>query len=178
MKKDLSNLIKEMDILWRNLVYTRGYFPCVGDKCIGFTALKTPGYYRRFGIDIEHHLSAPLTPEKKNEINEIGHWINQNFIIRLSALTESYHLHSNGIDIDSDLQGANHLKIVKLLRHRFAHSSGRYDPKNKNDKKIMKLIGDTIGISINGRNDWPLSIKTVLEELLKGCKAYAEEKLK
>ena len=177
MEKEFEQINKEMDILWTNLNQNRGYFPCVDDSSVGVKILLTPPYYRNQGINIVHTFEEPLSVEIKDEMLRIGHWINQNFIIRLCALIESYQLISNSIEIDFTLDGAEQLNIVRRLRNRFAHSSGRYNPK-KQDLKTMKLMGKHLGISIEGRTDWPLAIDTVLERLLEGCKLYAEKKLK
>jgi len=167
-----------MEILWRNLNHTRGYFPYVDDNSVGETVLFTPPYYQAQGISIVHSFDVPLSLVKKNEINEIGHWINQNFIIRLCALMESHHMLSASINIDFNLDGAEQLNIVRRLRNRFAHSSGRFNSADSDDVKTMELIRDHLGISIDGRVDWPLAIDTVLEKLLEGCKMYVAAKTK
>ena len=176
-KKKFEQINKEMDILWTNLNKNRGYFPCVDDSSVGAEVLLTPPYYRAQGINVVHKFEEPLSVEMKEELLRIGHWINQNFIIRLCALMESYHLISKTIRIDFTLDGAKQLNIVRRLRNPFAHSSGRYNP-DKNDLKTMELMRDHLGISIEGCTDWPLAIDTVLERLLEGCRLYAEKKLK
>ncbi len=178
MKKEFEQINKEMDILWTNLNKNRGYFPCVDDSSVGAKILLTPPYYRAQGINIVHKFEEPLSVEIKDEMLRIGHWINQNFIIRLCALIESYQVISNAIKIDFALDGAEQLNIVRRLRNRFAHSSGRYNPDNSDDLKTMELMRKHLGISIDGCTDWPLAIDTVLERLLEGCKLYAEKKLK
>lgn len=178
MGKEFEQINKEMDILWTNLNKNRGYFPCVDDSSVGAKVLFTPSFYRAQGINIVHTFEEPLSVEMKNDMLRIGHWINQNFIIRLCALIESYQLISNAIKIDFTLDGAEQLNIVRRLRNRFAHSSGRYNPDDSYDLKTMELMEKHLGISIEGRTDWPLAIDTVLEKLLKACRLYAEEKLK
>jgi hypothetical protein len=177
MKTEIDQIYEEIDILWKNINHCRGYFPCVSDESVGAKVLLTPPYYQDQGINIIHSFEDPLTVEKKNEINEVGHWINQNFIIRLCALMESFHMLSKGIDINFHLNGSEHLNIVRRLRNRFAHSSGRFNPDDKEDLKTMKLMRDNLNISIDGRTDWPLAISTVIEKLLEGCRLYVKEKL-
>lgn len=178
MEKEFEQINKEMDTLWTYLNKNRGYFPCVDNSSVGAKILLTPPYYRAQGINIVHTFEEPLSVEIKDEMLRIGHWINQNFIIRLCSLIESYQLISNAIKIDFTLDGAEQLNIVRRLRNRFTHSSGRYNPDNSDDFKTMELMGKHLGISIEGRTDWPLAIDTVLERLLEGCKLYAEKKLK
>lgn len=176
MKSELDNILDEMDVLWENLNQNRGYFPCVDDSSVGTTTLLTPPYYRNQGINIEHTFKEPLSVEKKDQMLRIGHWINENFIIRLCALMESYHMLSSSIKIDFTLDGTEQLNIVRRLRNRFAHSSGRYNPDDPDDLTTMKLMGKHLSISIDGRDAWPLAIDTVLEKLLDGCRKYAKQK--
>jgi hypothetical protein len=180
MKKEKDKIYREMDILWRNLNLCRGYFPCVEDSSVGRKILLTPPHYQAQGINIIHSFEEPLTIEKKDEMLRIGHWINQNFVIRLCALMESYHMLSKTIEINFMLDGAEQLNIVRRLRNRFAHSSGRYNPDTADGKDLatMKLMRNHLGISIEGRTDWPLAINTVLPKLLEGCRLYVKEKLK
>jgi len=168
---------EEMNILWDRLKKIRAYFPYVGKNCKGVTAFTTAPYY---GKDIHSLLKEPLTNEDITEMQEKGHWINQNFVIRLYALMESYEL-CGGKDkahIDTKLDGGHLFDIVKQLRNVFAHESGRYDPKNSEHLKILESMKEHLGILIDGLIAWPLAIDTVLEKLLKGCRKYAKEKLK
>ena len=79
--------------------------------------------------------------------------------------------------INFHLNGAEYLNIVRRLRNRFAHSSGRLNPDDKEDLKTMELMRVNLKISIDGRTDWSLAINTVLEKLLEGCRLYVKEKL-
>ena len=178
MNEEVKKIYTEMDVLWRNLNRCRGYFPCVDDSSVGATVILTSPYYQAQGISIVHSFDVPLTLEKKNEINDIGHWINQNFVIRLCALMEYHHMLSASTNIDFNLNGAEHLNIVRRLRNRFVHSSGRYNPDNSDDLKTMELIKEHLEIPIDEMIDWPLAIDTVLEKLIEGCKLYVKERMK
>jgi len=41
------------------------------------------------GYDVSVKLSAPMTAEFINGLFEMGHWLNENFVIRLWAILES-----------------------------------------------------------------------------------------
>jgi hypothetical protein len=178
MKEEVNKIFTEMNLLWRNLNRCRGYFPFVDDSSVGEKVILTPPYYQAQGISIIHSFDELLTLKKKNEINEIGHWINQNFVIRLYSLMECHHMLSACINIDFELNGAEHLNIVRRLRNRFTHSSGSYNSDDSDDVKTMELIRDHLGIPIVESIDWPLAIDTVLENLLEGCKMYVKAKIK
>ncbi|MBU0478464.1 hypothetical protein KKC91_07850 [bacterium] len=177
MNKVLNDLLKALDALWNNFNNCRAYFPCIQENAVGSISASTAPYYIAQGFNISFVFSKRLSKEGILKINQIGHWINQNFIVRLCALLESYHILSNSIDIDFTLDGANHINIVRRLRNYFAHSSGKFNPENKDHVITIKLIRDHVGISIDNRSEWPLSIDTVLKPLYEGCVNYSKQKM-
>lgn len=178
MKKNMQELSAVGEILWRDFNNCKAHFPYVPPDAKGAKVVKTAPFYIRQGFNIEIVFSEGLSEEDIERINQISHWLNQNFIIRLCAVLESFGVISTAKagQINFSLEGAEHVNIVRRLRNCFAHSSGRYDPKDKKHGKTMKLIADELGISINGLTDWPISIDTVLKPLYDGCIRYAMQK--
>lgn len=115
MAKDLHILLTELDNLWSNFTNCRAHFPALSETLLGKSAIPSAPYYIKRGFNVTICLSEPLDKEKYNKIHSIGHWINQNFIIRLSALFESYQIYSEKIDIDFNLQGSHLTNIVRRL---------------------------------------------------------------
>lgn len=141
--------------------------------------MRTAPYYIAQGFDIELTFSEGISEEGIKRINGISRWLNENFVIRLCAILESFRVISSSAlsnRIDFDVEGAKHVNIVRRLRHCFAHSSDRYDPTNKDHRKTMVLIGETLNIQTDGLTDWPISIDTVLRPLYEGCIKYARQK--
>lgn len=136
----------------------------------------TAPYYIKQGFDVRFVFSEAITEEGIDKINEVGHWINQNVIIRLCAVLESYHIISNIIAIDFSLDGAEQVNIVRRLRNCFAHSSGKYRAHNRQHHRILELMRDKLGISIHGLSDWPLSVDKVIQPLFEGCRKYVRQK--
>jgi hypothetical protein len=97
-------------------------------KLIGEKNWKTAPFYFNKGFPINFSSKQPLTEKYIQTNNEIGHWLNQNFIVRLYAMLESHQIVSEEIKIDQKLKGWKELDLVRRLRRIFAHSSGRYDP--------------------------------------------------
>ena len=52
-------------------------------------AFRAPECYQQLGYDVSVKLSAPMTAEFINGLFEMGHWLNENFVIRLWAILES-----------------------------------------------------------------------------------------
>lgn len=178
MNESLIDILNEMDILWQNFVNCRAHFPYVPNEMIGQVAATTAPYYIKQGFHITFNFGEPLTEDIIKKINAIGHWINQNFIVRLCALLESNHILSNEIPIDFDLDGSDDVDLVRRLRNYFAHSSGKYNSSKSEHRKTLEKMGTHLNVDIKNRIDFPLSIGTVIEPLFKGCKKYVESKMK
>jgi hypothetical protein len=178
MNKNCDDLLESLESLWNSFNNCKAHFPYIPENAVGIKSADTAPYYIKQGFNISFVFSDGLSKEGILKINQIGHWINQNFIIRLCALLESYHVLSNSINIDFCIDGAEHINIVRRLRNYFAHSSGKYDPEDKDHIKTIELIRNHIGISIDNRTEWPLSIKAVLEPLYEGCIRYSKQKIK
>ncbi len=178
MSDKTEDLLESIDILWKNFNKCRAYFPYIPKEAKGVKEARTAPYYTQQGFNVKFVFSEGISEEEIERINEVGHWINQNAIIRLCAVLESFHIMSNTIRIDFNLDGAEQLNIARRLRNCFAHSSGRYKADDIEHHKTLKLMNDKMGISIDGRTDWPLSIDTVIQPLFEGCIKYVNEKAK
>jgi hypothetical protein len=175
--KDVGILFNTLDHLWQNYLHCRAFFPCVTRESVGTKTVRTAPYYIAQGCDMTLEFGKPLSAEAIDRINEIGHWISQNFVIRLCAVLESFGVISERVSIDPKLDGARHVDIVRRLKNCFTHSSGRFDPENAKHRKALQLMRDHLGISIENCATWPLAIDTVLDPLLRGCKTYAGKRL-
>lgn len=175
---EVRKCLEEMDILKNNFTNCRAFFPNMTEENVGATNLITAPFYIRQGFNITFQFSSSLTKEEIQKNNDIAHWINQNFIIRLSTLLESYHVFSNKININQTIEGWEAVDLVRRLRHKFAHSSGRYNSKNNDNKKLMELIISYLKLELNTNNlqEFPVSIDSVLYPLFDGCKKYVEGK--
>ena len=178
MKKNSEEVLSILDNLWMNFKNCKAYFPAIENDMIGETIIPTAPYYIADGLQISFILNEPLDQSKINKIHEIGHWISQNFIVRLCALLESRGIISKDETkkIDQNIDGWIDIDLVRRLRNYFAHSSGKFNPSIDEHIKTMKVLGEHLNINIDGRDDFPLDIAMVLEPLFKGCKKYAEAK--
>ncbi len=177
MNRDVDSLLEALDTLWNNFNNCRALFPYMGEDAVGATSGSTGDYYKAQGLDISFVFNRGITLAEIKKINQIGHWINQNFVIRLCALLESYNILSETIKIEFSLHGAEHINIVRRLRDCFAHSSGRFNPTNDKHLKTMKLMKEHLPILGTEYTDWPLPIDTVLKPLYDGCVNYAKQKM-
>ncbi len=112
-----------------------------------------------------------IDSDTRSEINGMGHFLNQNILIRLYALIEYYGFTK---PIDNKKEGYRDVEILKKLRDKFAHSRGKYNStKNKDVKLLMELI-DRFGINkmdlVEG--EFPLPKDKVINTIFNSCKLY------
>jgi len=80
-----TEIDRQVDFLHR----CRSVFPRLENGMVGQSAFRAPEYYQQLGYDVSVKLSAPMTAEFINGLFEMGHWLNENFVIRLWAILES-----------------------------------------------------------------------------------------
>jgi hypothetical protein len=173
---DIDSLLDDIENLWINFNRCKASLPAVSDNAERTRCLGTPGFYVNQGFDnIVHVYPTSLTKDKIDKINESGRWLNQNSIIRLYALLDCYNALS---EIDPDVEGTEFINLVKLLRNQFAHGSGKFNASKQRHKQIMRKMREVLGISVDGRNDWPMAIDKVLLPLFEGVKKYCRNKFR
>jgi hypothetical protein len=185
---DSSDVLNEMDILLEKYLRLRAYFPYMPKSMIGKTEFHTaPIYSKALNLDIAFVLDRPLTENDIENNNQIAGFTNQNFIIRLCSLLEVHHVLKYATEVDRTIAGCEDAHLVRQLRNRFAHSSGKPDLSDKDDRKLFDRLNGHLKLNppeyIENAKDFPLNIDTVIRPLFLGCKMYAmgalrkEEKL-
>ena len=174
-----QDIISQIDEHLEFLHRSRAVFPYIPEKLVGQTEIETAPYYQGMGLKYLLKFSEPLTLEQIRSINDLGHWVNQNFIVRLYAVLESKGLISDNIKIRPNLSGNEEVDIVRRLRNLFGHGSGNYDQMDTVKKKLFDRIRTQFNLNceeiskIEGK--FPLPINQVLVPLAQGCKRYAVE---
>ena len=171
----MDTLLEEMDRIWDKFIKCRSLFPYTPPNLIGTRKAYTAPYYRQFGFDVTFDFGVGLTSDDIAKINSVGHYINQNFLVRLYALLESFHIVSNVIKLDRSITTWEDMDILRRLRDKFAHTSGKYDPNDKDQKKLCDRITDHFKLENTDPPDFPLDIDKVLEPMVVACNAYVRE---
>jgi|SRR5688572_18980378 len=164
-----AEIDKQIEILHR----CRSVFPRLDNSLVGQTEFRAPGYYQQLGLDVSVKLSSPMTAEFIDGLFDLGHWINENFVVRLWSILES-----NGIKtVNQELDNWRDVELVRRLRNKIGHGSGNYDPNDKDKKKLFDSIVDYYkvpqGYSYFDVEKYPIGIKQVLVPMAHGCKTYA-----
>lgn len=173
-------LIEQINLQFEYLLSLRTLFPFMDASMTGQSVFRTAPYYRNKGFDLRFDFGRKLIQEDIQKIISIGHWINQNYIIRICSLLEV-----NDIippigkgNINQALQGWEEVDLVRRLRHKFAHSSGGYNNKDPDARKLYERLVSHFNIvqakNPAEANDYPISIDVVLEPMTNGCKNYIE----
>ena len=152
----------------------RAYFPHVTQQHVGQKVLPTAPYYASRGFRLIVAVEEPLAANDIPRINDLGRWVNQNYIVRLCALIEARGLFSS---IDKSVDGWEDMDLLRRLRNRFAHSSGRFDPQDPDQVRLRDRIVRHCKLPTKDYEDYPLSVDTVLDPIFDGCARYVRRKL-
>jgi len=176
----LKTIFREMDTLKANFENCKAHFPHMNKEMIGSQQFNTAPRYWQKGFPFTFFFNKPLTAQNVKKNNEISHWLNENFVVRLCAILESYNIRSKRKHIDSSVRnGSNEMYLLKRLRDVVAHSSGRYNPNDKkhDHKGLMRDLVSYFNLSNQNGKAFPLPIDTVLDPLFEGCKRYVQGKI-
>jgi hypothetical protein len=176
----MRNVIGQIDRQIAFLHQSRAYFPYLSPSLVGETEFPTAPYYQLRGFRVMFKFASPLTAEYIQEFNDLGHWINQNFLLRLFAILEAHGIISSSIRIDPNADGHEEVDILRRLRNQFGHGSGRYDPGDPEEKKLYQRIVDHFHLTEHQHSEsegiYPIPIDQVLVPLAEGAKRYVQWK--
>jgi len=143
---------------------------------IGSQQLKTAPFYWNKGFPVTFSFSGPLTQKDIQKNNEVGHWINENVVVRLYAILQSYSILSETTSINQSMDGWKEVDLLRRLRNVIAHTSGRYNPNNIDHKKLLEELVSHFNLSNGNRKEFPLLIDKVIYPLFEGSKRYVRGK--
>lgn len=165
--------LQEMEVLWKNFTTVRGALPYLRPNRVGQRRVASPGFYKVKGIDLALEFSKPLDESDIKRYNGMGYWVNQSFVIWLYALLEYFGLvesidmtHPNGADVN----------ILRRLRRIFAHTNGRYNSNDPDEKKLFDAIIERYHPGIVDPERFNLQIDEVLERMYLGVRKYVESR--
>ncbi|UCE36097.1 MAG: hypothetical protein JSW00_11125 [Thermoplasmata archaeon] len=175
-QRSIKTLLRDMEILKNNFINTKAYFPYMEENMLGKHNITTAPYYINEGLNIKFILNQPITKKHIKNNNEISGWINQNFLIRLYALLNSYNIISDKISIDHSINGWKELDLLRRLRNIFAHTSGRFNSKKPDHKKLVNELISHFKIQVRIPNKFPIPIDIVCVPIYEGCMRYIQQK--
>jgi hypothetical protein len=172
-----SDLIEQIDAQLKNLLTARAMFPHMREHLVGKKECTTAPFYWNRGFKITFSFAEPLTALKIADSNQIGHWINQNYIVRLYALLASFSVISDTRSINTQLDGHDDVDILRRLRNVFAHGSGWYDQTSPKHKKLRERIIEHYALEPDNHPEsddkFPIPIDRVVVPMTEACKRYS-----
>lgn len=168
--------LAEIEELRVNYQAARSHFPYIQPDSVGRRELESPSYYVERGFVIKAVFSMPLSEQHIERINNIGHWLNQSVLVRLCAILQSYEIVSDCVKIDQTLSGADDVDILRRLRNKISHGSGRCDLSKPDHRALVKKIEERFGVKQQG-DKFPLDINKVIDPLFDSCRSYVTAKL-
>jgi hypothetical protein len=180
-QESLEEVLARMDQLWDTYIRCKARFPYIEPVPIGTKQIRTAPIYWERGAQLVFDFGEDgLTLKLKEEMSRVGHWVNQNFVVRLYAMMEYYKLVSDSISIDQGKPGWDCLDLVRRLRNRYAHTVGEYNARDGNQKRLFETLDSKLGLGLNANDPqhkfFPASIDSVNQRLFDGCKEYARNK--
>jgi hypothetical protein len=174
-----DEILQQIEVQWNELVKVRSVFPTMTQDAIGAQHFATALYYWQKGQKVSLAFAQPLTPEAVREVNHIGAWINESYVIRLCALLE-YHqilLPKDKGGINKSLDGHAELDLLRRLRNQLVHHAGWYNPTNRQSHKLYEAMIQKFALSPQSptpTGKYPVHIDKFLEPLTKGCQRYVQ----
>lgn len=171
-----SELHSEIDRQIYLLHRTRSVFPRLGQELVGQKQFDSPDYYKQLGFNATFDVAEGISQEFVDGFFEIGHWINENFLLRVWAVLESHKIVGNTVKIDKTLDGWENVELLRRLRNKVGHGSGLYDPEDPDKKMLWDMIVGHYklqpGYSYLEVDKYPIGVKQVLVPMAEGCKKY------
>lgn len=173
-------IIQQIDGQWNDLLRVRSAFPTLSKDVIGAKHFPdTAPFYQRKGFHLPIFFPEPLTQETIDEINQIGAWINESYVIRLCALLEyNKVLPKKGKDrINKNLVGHDKIDILRRLRNALVHHSGTYNPTDAESRKLYNRMVAKFSLPSDSQtpaNRFLVHIDKFLEPVTIECKRYTE----
>jgi len=179
---DASEITSQIDVQLRNLLNVRAMFPTIRENMVGKRRFPTAPLYKSQGYNINFQFDQPLTEEKREEINQIGRWVNQSYVVWLCALLELHWIippQKHGC-IDQSLEGHEEVDILRRLRNKLVHKSGIYSPTDPDAKKLYERMVSKFSLrteSSETATQYPVHIDDFLIPLTEGCKQYVRARV-
>jgi hypothetical protein len=173
-KMFLFEMAKQRGMYWG----IKAIFPHMNKSIIGQSSVDTANSYKARGYFFKLVFLRPLTESDIERNNEISRWMNENYVVRLYALLNSYKIVSGLSSVDESIDGSKEVKLLIRLRNVFAHTSGKYNPEDERQRDLFKDIVAHIKLNEDESNEIRLDIDKVLDPLHEGCLRYVEGKFK
>ncbi len=172
-----EELEEEVNRIWKLHRNTRSVFPYFSETKLVF---ERSNHFKVWNHPILESgllsFKKPISKEMIPELNEIGGYLNQNFVIRLFALMNYYNLVGSQGSIQEGVSGCKDVLIMVKLRQHFSHSSGRVNPKRRESVNLRDEIYNFYKVDPKTQDplEFAIPLIKVLERMKNGCLSYGK----
>jgi hypothetical protein len=167
-REQIEEICGEVERQWEYHFIARAAFPPNILEVI--PEYESSQYHIQHGAQMNVRVRVPLSPLMERGLEGIGHWLNQNYIIRLFGILDEYQV------ITAGKQAKNpYTRILASLRHKVgAHSRGYRNPDNGEVRKLTRLIQEHLDPAVlaDDVRHFNLSIHLVLHRLKAHCVTF------
>lgn len=157
--------ILELDSYFR---HSKKFFRYIEDKDIG--KYETQPYNVNNQITFVMRFNEPITQNLQVLHSKVGHYLNQNYLIRLYEILKHYGI--AGKNIDKSLKGSEDILILWELRCKFAHGLGKYDSTKKKDRDLLAKLKHRYNETRINKDEFPVSQDKTIKGIIHGIRSY------
>ena len=161
--------VRNLDVLWDRFLTARAAFPYYRPSDIGRSEKRSALFYRKRNKDLRLTFPTSIDEQDVRHLNDVGYWINLSLIIGAFAILES---HGFLKKIDHERVGAGDVERLRRLRRVFAHTNGRYNPEDKDERRLFEAIVRRYQPRRVDPIRFNLQIDEVLTPMMRGIKEY------
>jgi hypothetical protein len=167
-REQIEEICEEVESQWEYHLIARAAFP--SNMMEGIPEYESPPFYPQHGVRLQVRVPVPFSPVMERGLEGIGHWLNQNYIIRLFGILDEYRVITAGREASNP-----YTHILAILRHNVGtHSRGYRNPGRTEVRKVTRLIQEHLDPSVLDEDirHFNLAIDTVLHRLKEHCVTF------
>jgi hypothetical protein len=164
-REQIEEICEEVERQWEYHFIARAAFPANIMEVI--PEYESSPFHRQQDVRMKVGIPVPLSPVMERGLEGIGHWLNQNYIMRLFGILDEYQVITAGKEASNP-----YTHILASLRHKVgAHSRGYRNPESNEARKLTQLIQKHLDSSVPPEDvrHFNLSIHPVLHQLKEKC---------
>jgi hypothetical protein len=168
----LEEIYGEIDMLHYYFSSSKAFFRYIRDIDLGQEEIPP---YNVLGLyEVQVKFNRAITKEDQNFQNAIGHYLNQNFLIRLYCLLEAHHIIDKDHPLNENLSGGKEVSILEQMRHRFSHGSGKINYNVRSNVELLESLINYFGEKHVDKENFPISQYPTIKKVIDGAKLYVK----
>jgi len=170
-KRDILNEILELDSYFR---HSKKFFRFIDDEDIN--KYETQPYNVNPQTKFIMKFDQPISKDLQLLHSRVGHYLNQNYLIRLYEILKHYKI--AGKNLDNTLRGSEDIEILWELKCKFAHGLGKYDSAIKEDRDILAKLMFRYKEEHIVEDEFLISQDKTIKQIIHGIVSYLKDEQK